>query len=312
MLNRRILRIKAFKAIYTSSLTKGTDAPMSLQQTENLLELSCEATRDLYLFMLGLVSPLTALAKSRIDAVQKKRVLTDEEKNPNLKFARNSLAVLFDNDKEFQKIYKKKNFSWTQYDIIIKRILDSVVTKKYYADYMASEVSSLAEDCKLFTRIFEEEIVDCQGIDEILEDMSIYWNDDLAYALTWCCHTFSDLASGAEWSLPELYLSDYNARKGAIVESDKAFVTKLIRAGFGAYDRIFAKIAEATKAWDSDRLVQTDVCLIVLGIAENEAFPNIPAKVTMNEYVEISKYYGSPKSSVFVNGLLNRLIENKL
>lgn len=312
MLNRRILRIKAFKALYTSSLTRGTDAPMSLQQTESLLELSCEATRDLYLFMLGLVSPLTALARTRLDAVQKKRVITEEEKNPNMKFAVNSLAALLDNDKEFQKIFRKKNLDWTPYDIIVKRILDSVVTKKYYSDYMASEDSSLAADCKLFTKIFEEEIIDCQGIDEVLEDLSIYWNDDLAYALTWCCHTFSDLASGEEWTLPELYLSDYNAKKGALVESDKAFVSKLLRAGFGAYDRIFAKIAEATKGWDSDRMVQTDVCLIVLGIAENETFSNIPAKVTMNEYVEISKYYGSPKSSVFVNGLLNRLIENKL
>jgi N utilization substance protein B len=108
MLNRRILRIKAFKAFYTSTLTKGTEKPMTLADAEYLLDVSCESTRDLYLFMLGIVSPLTKIAQERIAAVQKKRVLTEEEKNPNMKFAQNALAKYLDSDRTSRSFSRRR------------------------------------------------------------------------------------------------------------------------------------------------------------------------------------------------------------
>ncbi len=309
MLNRRILRIKAFKALYTSALTKGTEKPMTLADAEYLLDVSCESTRDLYLFMLGIVSPLTKIAQERIAAVQKKRVLTEEEKNPNMKFAQNALAKYLDSDRDFQKLFKKKNFDWTPYDIVLKKILDSAVSKEYFEQYMASPTISLAEDCRLFTKIFEEELVGREDLDAILEDMSIYWNDDLAYALTQCCRTFEALAKGEQWSLPLLYQSEMMSRLGKTVDSDKEFVVKLLRAGYSGYEKYSEMISEAVSGWEKDRMVATDVCLIVMGLAEIKTFPNIPVKVSMNEFVEISKYYGSLKSPVFGNGLLDRLVK---
>lgn len=303
MLNRRILRIKAFKVLYSSVLAEN----MSLAQAEAQLELSCEATRDLYIYMLGIVSPLTRIAQDRIEAAKSKFNPTEEERNPNMKFAENALAKLLDEDADFQKVYKKKKFDWSQYDLFLKKVMNSIVSKEYYAEYMASDKRSLAEDCKLFTRIFEEEFVDSEELERILEDKSLYWNVDLAYSLTWCCKTLKNLAKGESWSLIPLYQSELLTGEG--VESDKLFVRKLLQASFAGYEKYSAMVAESVSGWEKERLFSTDVVLIVMGLAEAVTFPSIPVKVTMNEYVEISKFYGTPKSRSFVNGLLDKLVQ---
>lgn len=304
MLNRRILRIKAFKVLYSSILSGN----VTLSQAESQLEVSCEATRDLYIYMLGIVSPLTKIAQERIESLKSKFNPTEEERNPNMKFAENALARLLDNDEEFQKVFKKKKFDWSQYDLLLKKIMTSVASKDYYAEYMASPERSLAEDCRLFTRIFEEEFVDSEELETLLEEKSLYWNDDLAYSLTWCCKTFRNFAAGESWSLLPLYQSEM--LKGEGVESDKFFVRKLLQASFAGYEKYSAMVAESVTGWEKERLFSTDVVLIVMGLAEAVTFPTIPLKVSINEYVEISKFYGTPKSRSFVNGLLDRLAQS--
>jgi len=185
--------------------------------------------------------------------------------------------------------------------------MNSIVSKEYYAEYMASDKRSLAEDCKLFTRIFEEEFVDSEELERILEDKSLYWNVDLAYSLTWCCKTLKNLAKGESWSLIPLYQSELLTGEG--VESDKLFVRKLLQASFAGYEKYSAMVAESVSGWEKERLFSTDVVLIVMGLAEAVTFPSIPVKVTMNEYVEISKFFGTPKSRSFVNGLLDKLVQ---
>ena len=303
MLNRRILRIKAFKVLYSIVLAGN----MSLSKAESQLEISCEATRDLYIYMLGIISPLTKIAKDRIEAAKAKFNPTEEEKNPNMKFAENALAVLIDSDQDFQKVFKKKKFDWSQYDLLLKKVMTSVASKEYFAEYMASPERSLAEDCKLFTRIYEEEFEDCVELEKLLEDKSLYWNDDLAYSLTWCCKTLKNLAKGESWSLIPLYQSEM--LKGDGVESDKFFVRKLLQSSFAGYEKYSAMVAESVTGWEKERLFSTDVVLITMGLAEAVSFPTIPVKVTMNEYVEISKFYGTPKSRSFVNGLLDKLVQ---
>jgi len=303
MLNRRILRIKAFKVLYSSVLAEN----MSLAQAEAQLELSCEATRDLYIYMLGIISPLTKIAQDRIEAAKSKFNPTEEERNPNMKFAENALAKLLDEDADFQKVFRKKKFEWAQYDLFLKKVMTSVSSKDYYAEYMASDKRSLAEDCKLFTRIFEEEFVDSEELEKILEDQSLYWNVDLPYSLTWCCKTLKNLAKGESWSLIPLYQSEMLSGEG--VESDKLFVRRLLQAAFSGYEKYSAMVAESVSGWEKERLFSTDVVLIVMGLAEAATFPSIPVKVTMNEYVEISKFYGTPKSRSFVNGLLDKLVQ---
>lgn len=303
MLNRRILRIKAFKVLYGCVMSDN----VPLAQAESRLDLSCEAVRDLYIYMLGIVSPLTSVARERIEAARSKFNPTEEDRNPNMKFAENKLAVLLDNDPDFMKAFAKRKFSWSQYDLLLKKIMQSVMSKDYYAEYMASPERSLKEDCRLFTRIFEEEFVDSVELEQILEEKSIYWNDDLAYALTWCCKTLHNFEKSLSWSLIPLYQSEI--LKGDGVESDRAFVRRLLQTSYSAYKEYSSMVADAVPGWEKERLFSTDVVLIVMGLAEAVNFPTIPVKVTINEYVEISKFYGTAKSRSFVNGLLDRLIQ---
>ena len=304
MLNRRILRIKAFKVLYSNVIAEN----MSLAQAQSQLDIACEATRDLYMYMLGIISPLTKIARERIESAKLKFNPTAEELNPNMKFADNALAKLFESDVNFQKLLAKKKLSWDQYDILLKKVMTSVASKEYFAEYMASPKTSLKEDCRLFTRIFEEEFVDSEDLERILEDKSIHWNDDLAYALTWCCKTLKSIEKGESWKMPPLYQSDLIS--GPDVESDQAFVRKLMQSAFAGYERYFSMISESVTGWEKERLFSTDVTLIVLGLAEACSVPTLPLKVTINEYVEISKFYGTQKSRSFVNGILDRLIQS--
>lgn len=306
MLNRRILRIKVFKTLYGAEF-KGDS---SLSEAEKQLDASCEATRDLYLFMLGIIPPLTRIAAERIEALKRKFNPTEEEKNPNTRFADNALAVLLEQDPDFGKIFAKRKFSWEQYDIFLKKILASVVSKDYYAAYMQTPQSSLKDDCRLFRHIFEEEFADNEDLEKILESMSIYWGEDLPYALTFVCRTLDSLGKGERWSLPPLYMSDM--KKGDGVEDDRAFSKNLLRVAYLNYRKYADMVSASVSNWDSERIVSTDMCLIIQGIAEAVAFPTIPVKVTINEYVEISKYFGTPKSKIFVNGILDSIVQKLL
>ena len=306
MLNRRILRIKVFKVLYGYA----ENPSMTLKEAQAQLEISCRATRSLYLFMLAIIPAITEEARARIEAARAKFNPTEEEKHPNLKFAENALARLLSEDPDFQKAVSREKLSWEQYDVLLRRLYDSICSKPYFSRYMAGQERSLAEDVKLFIRIFEEEFVDNTDLEDILEDLSIYWIDDLAYALTCCCRTLDGLAAGDRWSLPPLYQSEMAGRED--LDNDKRFVTELLRAAFRGYGDYFDKIAAAVPKWDKDRLFTVDIVLIVCGLAEARTFPEIPVKVTINEYVDISKYYSTPKSRSFVNGILDGIIQQML
>lgn len=303
MLNRRILRIKAFKVLYSYA----ENPAMTLAEVESALEISCEATRSLYLLMLDIIPAITREAAARIENARGKFNPTEEEKNPNMKFVENSIAPLLDADPDLNKILSRRKLSWEPFDAFIRETYDSILTKDYFKRYMADPVRSIAKDTALFIKIFEEEFVDSESLADILEDLSIWWVDDLAYALTVCCDTLKFLSKGKRWELPPLYRSEMLTPKPA--ESDKTFVTRLLRTAYSCYDKYFPLVASSTDQWKEDRLFTTDTVLIVMGLAEAKAFPALPAQVTINEYVEISKYYSTPKSRSFVNGLLDRLMK---
>lgn len=305
MLNRRILRIKAFKAVY--SFTENQS--VTLKELETQLDRSLESTRDLYLFLLACVQPLTSEALARIEAAKGKFNPTEEERNPNMKFTRNLIAPLLADDPDFGKLVQKKKYAWDQYDVLLRHLYESIREKDYFKEYLAAGENTLKGDAALWARIFEEEFVDSEELEKILEDLSIWWNDDLAYALTWCCRTMEDLGRGKRWNLPPLFMSDLD--KSGSKQSDKAFVVNLLRKAYTGYERYIAMVAEVTPKWDRSRICTTDLALIVCGLAEAEAFPQIAPKVTINEYVEISKYYSTPESRAFVNGILDKLINKR-
>lgn len=302
MLNRRILRTKAFKVIYSYAENPG----MTLKDAEASLEMSCESTRNLYLFLLSVVGPLTAEARSRIEAAKSKFNPSEEELHPNLKFVNNRIAPLLVEDPEFNKLLARKRLSWEQYDAFLHHTYEVIRERKYFKDYLQNESGSLEEDARLWVRIYEHEFEDSDELAEILEDMSIYWNDDLGYALSWCCRSVSELGKGGRWTLPQLYQSDLPGNEA--MESDKRFVMNIVRTAYANFDKFCESASSLTTKWNRDRICTTDLVLIVCGMAEAMSQKDTPAKIIINEYVEISKYYSTPESSGFVNGLLDKLI----
>lgn len=302
MLNRRILRTKAFKVIFSYAENPG----MTLKEAEASLDISCESTRDLYLFLLSVIPALTSEAESRIEAARSKFNPTEEERNPNMKFVENRFAAIFAEDPDFSKLIAKKKLSWEQYDVLLRHLYETVRERKYFKDYLTSGQSSLQEDAALWSKIFEREFEDNEELQDILEELSIYWNDDLGYALSWCCKTMRSMGEGKVWNLLPLYQSELGGKEG--FESDKRFIVNVLRAAYANFDKFSNSVAELTPKWNRDRLCTTDLVLIVCGMAEAAANPLTPVKIIINEYVEISKSYSTPESSGFVNGLLDKLL----
>ena len=304
MLNRRILRIKAFKTLYASA----EDPGKSLKEALSELEDSLEATRDLYLLMMSVITPLTSEASRRIEAARGKFNPTEEDLHPNMKFACNKLSALLESDPDFQKQVVKKKLSWDQNDVFLHSLYESIRGKDWFIAYLNSPEVSLDEDVSLFKKIFEEEFEDNEALAAILEDQSILWTDDLGYVLSFIIRDLDRLRREKRWELPPLFNSDILRQQGKDADSDKAFLTKLFTTAYGNFKSYCSKVSSSVSGWERDRLFTTDLVLIALGLAEAEVFDEIPLKVTINEYVEISKYYSTPKSAAFVNGLLDRLI----
>ena len=308
MLNRRILRVKAFKVLY--SYAENPD--LSLKEVLAALDASCQASRDLYLYMLAVIPALTREASRRIEAARGKFNPTEEDLHPNLKFVRNGISALLEQDPDFLRILEQKKFSWEQNDAFIHTLYESLKTRPYYAAYMADENQTLPGDAALWKQVFQEEFEDNEALAAILEDASILWTDELPYILNVCIGSLEEIARTGRWNLPPLYQSEVLSARGKKVDDDRAFVRALVSAAYGRFAEYDALVAGSVSKWDRDRLYTTDIVLIALGLAEAETFPEIPVKVSINEYVEISKYYSTPKSHGFVNGLLDRLVKERM
>ena len=307
MLNRRILRVKAFKVLYAYA----ENPDLSLKEALSSLDASCEATRDLYLYMMAVIPALTAEAARRIEAARGKFNPTEEDLHPRMKFVQNGVSALLEQDPDFARLLEKKKISWANNDALVSSLYETLKTREYFQEYLKADEQSLQEDVRLWQRIFQEEFEDNEALAAILEDSSIFWADELPYVLGTCIRSLEEMGRTGRWNYPPLYQSDILSAQGKAVDSDRDFVHKLVTASYGRYAEYSNLVAGSVSKWDQDRLYTTDTVLIVMGLTEAETFPEIPVKVSINEYVEISKYYSTPKSRGFVNGLLDRLIKEK-
>lgn len=298
MLSRRLIRIKAFKSLFAFV---GSESDNVNAAQKSLIE-SCDKVKDLYYFMLNISASLIRVAEDKIAVGLQKFRPTEEEAHPNLKFVHNRFAALLSDDPEFGRYCQKRGLLWGEYEPFVKHVFNSLTTKEYYQNYMQSGEDSLEEDCRLFSCIFEDEFEDNEELASILEDLSVLWVDDLAFALNAIIAGIDETAHKHHIVHPNTFLK----------EDDKDFALRLLGESIARYDEYFDLLSEHLDNWKSDRLVSTDAALIVMGITEAVVFPTIPVKVTINEYVEISKYYSTPNSRVFVNGILDRIIQEKV
>ena len=298
MLNRRLIRIKVFKSLF-SAVSSGADSVSSLEKS--FLK-SCDKTKDLYFFMMNVSVALKRAADAKIEAGLKKFHPTPEEKNPNMKFSENLFVERVMSEEKFVSYVEREGLLWNNDELIlyVKRLYNRIAEKEYFKEYMASPERSLREDCYLFINIFTQEFEDDETLEQILEDMSLYWMDDLGFVLMTIVANIEYLRDRDRFAIPKTFLK----------EDDREFAVELMNYSFINYTKLYDRVSQNLSNWDSDRLVSTDIALIVIGVAEAMRFPNIPVKVTINEYVEISKYYSTINSNVFVNGLLDKLIQS--
>ena len=275
MLNRRILRIKAFKVLYAAA----ENPDLSLKEALGSLDASCEASRDLYLYMMGVIPALTAEAARRTEAARTKFNPTPEELNPNLKFVKNAVSALLDADPDFARLNESRRFSWAQNDAFIFNLWETLKTREYFTAYMNSTQSSLQDDVTLWKTVFTDEFEDNDALAAILEDLSIHWADDLAYALGACIRTLDGMARTGRWDFPPLFQSDILKAQGKQVDSDSDFVHKLLTAAYGRREEYSRLISSSVSKWDLDRLCTSDIILVSMGLSEAATFPEIPVKV---------------------------------
>ena len=298
MLSRRLIRIKAFKTLF-AFVGSESDNVNAAQKT--LIE-SCDKVKDLYYFLLNISSSLVNVAEEKIAVGLRKFHPTEAEAHPNYKFVRNRFAALLADDPEFGRICQKRGLVWGEYEPFVRHVYNSIITKDYYQDYMNSGEDSFEEDCRLFSCIFQDEFEDNEELESILEDLSLLWIDDVAYALNAVIAGIDETRRKKRIVHPNTFLK----------EDDKEFALRLLSESILRYDEYFKLMESHLDNWKSDRLVLTDAALIVMGVTEAVVFPTIPVKVTINEYVEISKYYSTPNSRIFVNGILDRIIQEKI
>ncbi|MBQ5881262.1 MAG: transcription antitermination protein NusB [Bacteroidales bacterium] len=299
MLNRRLIRIKVFKVLY-SCISSGSN---SFAEAEKNMHYSCEKTLHLYYFMLNAAVALKQAADAKIETGMRKFNPTEEERNPNLKFSENKVSEYLLGNPIFKKYCEENVLSWNgDLALFVKKLFASISEKDYFKEYMERESRSMAEDCDLFIRIFEEEFEDNEALESFLEDMSIYWIDDLGYVLNTIIRNLELLRKSSKMPMPGIFMKD----------DDKEYAFNLLRFSLANYSKYMDIIRENIANWDPERVVTTDLVLIEEGIAEAVGFPNIPVKVTINEYVEISKYYSTHNSKIFVNGLLDRIIQKMI
>lgn len=297
MINRRLIRIKVFKVLY-SMVASGSD---SLVEAEKALKYSCDKTLHLYYFILNAAVALGNAAEARIQTGLKKFNPTPEERNPNRKFADNHVSAWLRQNERFTKYCEDQGLVWTEdLALVIRKILAALSEKEYFREYMASQTRSIAEDCALFVRIFSdpELFEDNEELESFLEDMSLFWIDDLGYVLGVIVRNLEILGKRGTMPFPDVFLKD----------DDREFAYELLRAAVTGYHKYMDIVVANTSNWDPDRVVITDLVMIIQGVAEAVRFSNIPLKVTINEYVDISKFYSTANSRVFVNGLLDRIL----
>ena len=297
MINRRLIRIKVFKVLY-SMVASGSD---SLVEAEKALKYSCDKTLHLYYFILNAAVALGNAAEARIQTGLKKFNPTPEERNPNRKFADNHVSAWLRQNERFTKYCEDHGLVWTEdLALVIRKILAALSEKEYFREYMASQTRSMAEDCALFVRIFSdpELFEDNEELESFLEDMSLFWIDDLGYVLGVIVRNLEILGKRGIMPFPDVFLKD----------DDREFAYELLRAAVTGYHKYMDIVVANTSNWDPDRVVITDLVMIIQGVAEAVRFSNIPLKVTINEYVDISKFYSTANSRVFVNGLLDRIL----
>lgn len=298
MLNRRQLRIKVLHALYAYFQEEERDLP----QAERQLFFSIEKFYELYIILLSMMQRLHFLRKEKMDLQTKRILATEADKNPNRRFVDNPILKELECNEALNEKEEKYSIQWDEDRMdLIRDIHVKMLAYPSYQTYMEKEEGSMEEDVKVISDVFKKCVANNDLVQHFLDEMSIFWADDLDLAASMVLKTLKSWKNVKEpgtGKLLELYKDK---------EEEVEFVKELFRKTVVQSIENEAHIDKATKNWDLDRIAYMDIVLMKMALAEARTFKSIPTKVTMNEYIELSKFYSTPKSSTFINGVLDKL-----
>ena len=295
MINRVLIRLKVVQILYAYYKNSGK----SLKAAEDEVFFSLSKAYDLYNYMLLLMDGITQYAADRISFLSMKLRPTESDRNPNLKFVNNRFVAQLRENAQLLKFAEKSKLNWIDNSDFLRRMLDNIEASDIYNEYMISGLSSYEEDREVWRKLYKAFVFDNEELDALLEEQSLYWNDDKAIVDTFVLKTikrFDENEGASQQLLPEY--KDI---------SDMDFARKLFRAAVTNAEEYRALMSGSSKNWDMSRLAFMDVVIMQVALAELMTFNDIPLSVTLNEYVEIAKHYSTAKSGSFVNGLLDTI-----
>lgn len=301
MISRRQLRIKALQTLYAYYKSD----MIEITKAEKELLYNIYKAYDLYHSMFILIIEIANYAESRLDLAKNKMVPSTEDLNPNTKFIDARLIAQLRNCDQLLKYVDLKKITWVNYPELIKELYHLFLEDESYNDFLNEEKPSYSNEIKLFTHLFTNIIYPNEHLEQILEEQSIYWNDDLEYMISMVIKTLRRFKEDDSQKNPLLDL--FKNPENKKVPEDKEFAIELLRKSIVNHDQYLDYIKSNTKNWDLDRIAFMDILIMQMAISEFIGFPSIPVKVTLNEYLEISKTYSTSKSSIFINGILDKV-----
>ena len=279
-----------------------------IEKEEKFLLHSIDSIQDLYLIMLSSLIEIRKKEVVFLEASSKKHLATPEEKNPNRKFVNNAvLQSLEENSSLSIALEKRKINNWSMNDDYILILLNEIKQSSLYGNYMSIEKSSFEEDKEFVLAMFTELIAPNEKLYEYLEDNKLTWVDDIPLVNTQIQKQLKQISEASEFTVTKLYKD----------QEDQEFVSLLFRKTVLNEVELAKEYIDKTPNWDADRIAEIDTIILKMAICEFLKFPSIPVKVTINEYLELAKEYSTPKSSIFINGILDNLVkefqsENKI
>ena len=292
MISRRLLRTKILQVLYAHFNTEGS----GIVKPEKDLVFSIQKGYDLYFYLLLLMVAVKRFAESRIELARNKKLPTYGDLHPNTRFIENEVIRQIEENSTVNQYLAERRISWVNHPELIKNLYAKLIESPYYEEYMKRTPSGYDDDKLFLADFYGSELEDYDMFYDILEAESIFWNDDIEFMVSMVIKTIHELRPGKTNILP-LYKSD----------DDREFAFTLLRETILHYDEYRKIIEENVDNWDIERVAHIDNLILQMAINELIEFPSIPVKVTFDEYLEMAKYYSTPKSSIFINGLLDKI-----
>lgn len=287
MLSRRLLRTKVLRSLYSHFKSERTSLEASLTEYRR----GVDKCYDLYLMLLQLPVDIVEYGNERLEIARGKMRPSAEDLTPNRRFVDNEAIAQLAGCEQLKELLKTKKLSWKDNEQVIKDLYTEITCSEIYKNYMSGVGSDKVFLVKIYSQLFE----DNAALEQALEDMSMFWIDDTPYALSQAIKTVQNFSGSVFEEFKEY--------------DDKEFGENLFLNSVRGSEEYFKVIDSLADNWDLERIAYIDRLIMVQAIAEVLSCPTIPVKVSLDEYIEIAKYYSTPASSTFINGVLNKAVE---